>query len=606
MNLNTKFACVIFLHLILSILCAIQAKTYKGAEFRTRDTFLHGRFEVRMKSAAGSGLLSSFFTYHDTPNVPAQWNEIDIEILGQYSDRVQYNIITQGQTNHVVDKTVRFNPHQAFHIYSIEWAPDYVAWNVDGFEIYREVGSHVQQLIYQPKNMMNIWPPDFPNWVGPLDPSILPVFAFYDWVKYYEYTPGTGDNFTLLWEDNFDNWNQTRWEKGTHTWFGNNSDFITQNAVFQDGYLVLCLTDSINIGYNGDPIVDIDVDAPYVVWARTYSDHVIMFFSEEVDPVTAEDVNNYQLLLQIINNATLMNDNRTVRLEVSNLDPTQAYTLIASGINDLIQPPNTMGTQVMLTTKPLLFPIQIDVGGIGNSNYLSDQIWKDNLEYGYTGGDIFILPDTSQINNTNEEEIFRSELRDLNFYQVRLEDGHYDVTLMFAETQYNSPASRIFDVYAEGQLIFNDVNIYVEAGLKMNWVVEKTFLSLEVSDGILNLYFEGIVGDPVVSGIQIGMNPTSIESENLPEIIQPFNWKVYPNPFNPGTNIEYYLSKSEFVEIDLYDVQGKFVKRLIKEKQSPGNHRIQFSANHLSSGVYFFSIKIGDRIHEMKKAVYLK
>jgi hypothetical protein len=405
--------------ILLGVVGSLPAKSYKGAELRTRDTFLYGRFEVRMKSAEGSGLLSSFFTYHDTPNVPAQWNEIDIEILGQYSDQIQYNIITQGQINHVVNKIVRFNPHQAFHVYAIEWTPDYVAWNVDGFEIYREVGSHVQQLIYQPKNMMNIWPPDYPNWVGPFDPSILPVFAFYDWVKYYEYTPGEGDNFTLLWEDNFVNWNQVRWEKGTHTWYGNNSDFITQNAVFQDGYLVLCLTDSINVGYSGDPITDVDVDAPYVVWARAYHDHVKILFSEEVDPVTAEDINNYQLLLLTINNATLLNDNRTVRLESTNLDPNQLYTLIVSGINDLAQPPNTMGTQVLLTIKPLLIPIQIDAGGNGVQNYLNEQIWTEALEYGYTGGDIINLPDTLQINNTNEDEVFRTELRNLTFYQVR-------------------------------------------------------------------------------------------------------------------------------------------------------------------------------------------
>ena len=34
------------------------AKPYKGAELRTNQVFQYGRFEVRMKSAPGSGLLS--------------------------------------------------------------------------------------------------------------------------------------------------------------------------------------------------------------------------------------------------------------------------------------------------------------------------------------------------------------------------------------------------------------------------------------------------------------------------------------------------------------------------------------------------------------------
>ena len=30
------------------------------------------------------------------------------------------------------------------------------------------------------------------KWVGEFDESILPVYAYYDWVKYYSYTPGEG------------------------------------------------------------------------------------------------------------------------------------------------------------------------------------------------------------------------------------------------------------------------------------------------------------------------------------------------------------------------------------------------------------------------------
>src|SRR4030042_5384292 len=121
-----------------------------------------------MKSAAGSGLLSSFFTYYDPTVFPAPWNEIDIEILGRYANRIQYNIITTGQINHVIDTTLAYIPHTAFHVYAIEWTPDYVAWLVDGFEKYRETGSHVQDLIYAQKNMMNIWPADYVSWVGSL------------------------------------------------------------------------------------------------------------------------------------------------------------------------------------------------------------------------------------------------------------------------------------------------------------------------------------------------------------------------------------------------------------------------------------------------------
>ena len=51
--------------------------------------------------------------------------------------------------------------------------------------------------------MMNIWQPTA-KLVGEFDPDILPVYAFYDWVKYYAYVPGSGNagsdnNFIELW-----------------------------------------------------------------------------------------------------------------------------------------------------------------------------------------------------------------------------------------------------------------------------------------------------------------------------------------------------------------------------------------------------------------------
>jgi hypothetical protein len=106
---------------------------------------------------------------------------------------------------------------------------------------------------------MNIWQSTNTSWVGQFDSNILPVYAFYDWVKYYAYVPGSGNtgtdnNFIQLWEDNFDFYDTERWTKATHTWNGNNADFIHDNVVFQSGYMILCLTTPSNTGYSGDPL----------------------------------------------------------------------------------------------------------------------------------------------------------------------------------------------------------------------------------------------------------------------------------------------------------------------------------------------------------------
>lgn len=616
-NWRDKEGCFVqglpFFYLVLSLIfliiffgdpSEIFSKAYKGAELRSNAVFQYGRFEVRMKSAAGSGLLSSFFTYYDPDFYPAPWNEIDIEILGRYANRIQYNIITTGQVNHVIDTVLNFIPHLSFHVYAIEWTLDYVAWLVDGYELYREVGSHVQELTLSQKVMMNIWPPDNPAWVGSLNSVILPVFAFYDWVRYYEYTPGVGDNFTLQWTDDFSYWNQVRWSKGTHTWQGNLCDFIPENAVFQDGYLILCLTRETNIGYPGAPIIDQDTQPPYLLWARNYPGFVKVYFSEALDPVSAQDPANYNLPSLTVQQARLLNDGRTVNLGVNNLDPSQSYTLTVSNINDLATPPNAMSSQSIATRVTPQFPIHINVGGTHWQTYLSDQIWTEDKEYGRVGGTVVQHPDTLEILNTVEDTVYHSEVRNPTFYEVRLPEGRYHITLQFAETQYNSPSSRVFDIFAENQLIVDHLNIFVEAGLKMNTAVEKVISDFEVSDGVLDLYFKSVTGEPVFSGIKVELITTGIPDRRL--LPQNFNWQIFPNPFNSHFSVQYHLPHMQEVEIQAYTIQGQLIKSFLKEKQTSGAYTQHFQMPNVSSGVYLIILKIDQSVADTKKVVFLK
>jgi len=58
--------------LLALICCAVllPAKTYKGAEYRSKESFTYGRFEVRLKSTYRDGMLTSFFTYNDNHPAP--------------------------------------------------------------------------------------------------------------------------------------------------------------------------------------------------------------------------------------------------------------------------------------------------------------------------------------------------------------------------------------------------------------------------------------------------------------------------------------------------------------------------------------------------------
>lgn len=252
----------IFILLLLFEIIFAQ-KPYRGAEYRSIETFQYGRFEIRMQSASGSGTVSSFFTIYDYwgdgINGSENWQEIDYEALGQYTNQFQTNIITAYETSHEELHTLQYNPHVSFQTYAFEWTPEDIKFYINDQLIRQDSNNYVQTFNSGQKIMMNIWQPIWEDWVGEFNPNILPIYAFYDWMNYYSYTPGSGNygtenNFTFEWGDNFDSFDQSRWQKATHTWDGNNAQFIQQNAVIQNGYLILCLTDNLTSGYSGDPL----------------------------------------------------------------------------------------------------------------------------------------------------------------------------------------------------------------------------------------------------------------------------------------------------------------------------------------------------------------
>lgn len=218
-----------------------QNRVYAGAEIRTNESFLYGRFEVNMKSCKGSGICSSFFTFYDMPGFEKNWNELDIEILGRYENEVQFNAIVGHHEMHEHRETLSFNPHNDFHTYSFEWTPDYIAWSVDGNEVYRQVGEHVKRMNAPQKIMMNLWASDFTDWTGSFDDSILPVETEYDYVNYYEYDQ-SNKTFTLKWTDDFKRFDINRWSLATHTFEGNKVDFTPDNVSFRKGILILKLS----------------------------------------------------------------------------------------------------------------------------------------------------------------------------------------------------------------------------------------------------------------------------------------------------------------------------------------------------------------------------
>jgi hypothetical protein len=78
-----------------------------------------------------------------------------------------------------------------------------------------------------------------------------------------------------------------------------------------------------------------------------------------------------------------------------------------------------------------------------------------------------------------------------------------------------------------------------------------------------------------------------------------------PNPFNPVTRIRYTLPREGFTILNVYDVRGRFVEALVSENRPQGEHVVEWSANNLASGIYFYRLTVG-QFSETRKVILLK
>ncbi len=64
----------------------------------------------------------------------------------------------------------------------------------------------------------------------------------------------------------------------------------------------------------------------------------------------------------------------------------------------------------------------------------------------------------------------------------------------------------------------------------------------------------------------------------------------YPNPFNPTTNISFSLPASAHVRLTVFDVTGREVAKVLDDNCPAGFHNINFTADYLPGGLYFYQL----------------
>jgi hypothetical protein len=79
------------------------------------------------------------------------------------------------------------------------------------------------------------------------------------------------------------------------------------------------------------------------------------------------------------------------------------------------------------------------------------------------------------------------------------------------------------------------------------------------------------------------------------EVILKQDVLISPNPFTSTTTLSYTISEPTTVTISIFNPQGQLIEKIEKE-QLKGEQKVQWSAEGLPAGMYYFRIQAGDKI----------
>jgi hypothetical protein len=268
--------------------------------------------------------------------------------------------------------------------------------------------------------------------------------------------------------------------------------------------------------------------------------------------------------------------------------------------------------------KVLDFAIRVNCGCPENYTDSEGNIWEADRAYsagdwGYIGGRTYST--SHPIYNTKDDLLYQTERWGLEAYKFDVENGDYDVTLLFAEIYFHAPGKRSFHLEIEGNQVLSDYDIFNEVGHDDS--TSKSY-QVKVFDNQLNINFISDIEDPKVAGIQImrkniigGMVRFKQTLAPNQLVLVPNTFKLYqnyPNPFNASTTITFELPEERYAQLNIYNVTGQIVYELLKESFPPGRHYIVWNGvdrlgRPLKSGNYFCRLNAGEFSQTIKMSL---
>jgi len=152
------------------------------------------------------------------------------------------------------------------------------------------------------------------------------------------------------------------------------------------------------------------------------------------------------------------------------------------------------------------------------------------------------------------------------------------------------------DIY-KATALNNDIQTYIAVSLE-NKSFDSNSLRLMIEDGAaLDIEHINIVAGNQSSEVSVRWDAAEIHNFEIAN--------VYPNPFNPVTQIDYNLNQAGNLKISVYNILGQEVAELYSGYQTEGSNFVTWDATSMSSGVYYITMALNGQV-DTHKAVLVK